>query len=429
MDQFIEEIHREDIDTGHLQMPVGNQMGMPLPHHMTSLGQVNSMLGHNPFVVVGQNNQNMSSNIVSQASPPNNVDVKMEADGSMDVKRPLRTSSRNSASGLEGNRMCVVCQDRASGKHYGVFSCEGCKGFFKRTVRKNLKYTCRDEKSCTIDKRQRNRCQYCRYQKCLLAGMKKEAVQDERKRPAAEEDFENPLDEMPVVDILEAEREYNGQAEQFHLRHIKWASRIPHFKTLSYHDQKVLIKTAYTELLILNFAFDQTKASSPQTMVLERYLSSDVMTKIRQIQLDETERGALKAIILLNPDSRGLQFPETVLSIREKLYASLEAYCKSTFPERKGRFARILLRLPALRSIGLEAEIESAVDSTALESVVESYWRTVLAKDANGNNNSMNSSNNFAQLPSPGAVSSCSSSNMTDQSNVYTFRPSPLSFP
>ncbi len=57
-------------------------------------------------------------------------------------------------------------------------------------------------------------------------------------------------------------------------------------------------------------------------------LSSDVMTKIRQIQLDETERGALKAIILLNPDSRGLQFPETVLSIREKLYASLEAYCK-----------------------------------------------------------------------------------------------------
>lgn len=127
MDQFIEEIHREDIETGHLQMPVGNQMGMPLPHHMSSLGQVNSMLGHNPFVGVGQNNQNMSSNIISQASPPNNVDVKMEADGSMDVKRPLRTSSRNSVSGLEGNRMCVVCQDRASGKHYGVFSCEGCK--------------------------------------------------------------------------------------------------------------------------------------------------------------------------------------------------------------------------------------------------------------------------------------------------------------
>ena len=47
-------------------------------------------------------------------------------------------------------------------------------GFFKRTVRKYLTYTCRDDKECVIDKRQRNRCQYCRYQKCLAMGMKKE---------------------------------------------------------------------------------------------------------------------------------------------------------------------------------------------------------------------------------------------------------------
>ena len=62
--------------------------------------------------------------------------------------------------------------------------------------------------------------------------------------------------------------------------------------------------------------------------MLERYLNSDVMDKIQEIQLDETERGSLKAIILLNPDSRGLHYPEKVLAIREKLYASLEAYCK-----------------------------------------------------------------------------------------------------
>lgn len=35
-------------------------------------------------------------------------------------------------------------------------------------------YTCRDNKDCLIDKRQRNRCQYCRYQKCLVMGMKRE---------------------------------------------------------------------------------------------------------------------------------------------------------------------------------------------------------------------------------------------------------------
>lgn len=62
------------------------------------------------------------------------------------------------------------------GKHYGVYSCEGCKGFFKRTVRKDLTYTCRDNKDCVIDKRQRNRCQYCRYQKCLAMGMKREGT-------------------------------------------------------------------------------------------------------------------------------------------------------------------------------------------------------------------------------------------------------------
>lgn len=67
-----------------------------------------------------------------------------------------------------------VLYPNPAGKHYGVYSCEGCKGFFKRTVRKDLTYTCRDNKDCLIDKRQRNRCQYCRYQKCLAMGMKRE---------------------------------------------------------------------------------------------------------------------------------------------------------------------------------------------------------------------------------------------------------------
>lgn len=70
------------------------------------------------------------------------------------------------------------------GKHYGVYSCEGCKGFFKRTIRKDLTYSCRDNKDCTVDKRQRNRCQYCRYQKCLATGMKREGK--ELPQPAGE---------------------------------------------------------------------------------------------------------------------------------------------------------------------------------------------------------------------------------------------------
>lgn len=31
-------------------------------------------------------------------------------------------------------RFCAVCSDYASGYHYGVWSCEGCKAFFKRSI-------------------------------------------------------------------------------------------------------------------------------------------------------------------------------------------------------------------------------------------------------------------------------------------------------
>ena len=68
---------------------------------------------------------------------------------------------------------CLVCDDMATGKHYGVISCEGCKGFFKRSVRKNMRYTCRDGGDCPIDRSQRNRCRRCRLNKCLKMGMKK----------------------------------------------------------------------------------------------------------------------------------------------------------------------------------------------------------------------------------------------------------------
>ena len=54
------------------------------------------------------------------------------------------------------------------------------QGFFKRTVRKELTYACRENRNCLIDKRQRNRCQFCRYNKCIAIGMKREAVQVSR---------------------------------------------------------------------------------------------------------------------------------------------------------------------------------------------------------------------------------------------------------
>ena len=70
--------------------------------------------------------------------------------------------------------LCPVCGDKVSGYHYGLLTCESCKGFFKRTVQNKKVYTCVADKSCQIDKTQRKRCPFCRFQKCLSVGMKLE---------------------------------------------------------------------------------------------------------------------------------------------------------------------------------------------------------------------------------------------------------------
>uniref|UniRef100_A0A8C5S8P2 Nuclear receptor subfamily 5 group A member 1 n=1 Tax=Laticauda laticaudata TaxID=8630 RepID=A0A8C5S8P2_LATLA len=80
------------------------------------------------------------------------------------------------------DELCPVCGDKVSGYHYGLLTCESCKGFFKRTVQNNKHYTCTESQNCKIDKTQRKRCPYCRFQKCLAVGMRLEAVRADRMR-------------------------------------------------------------------------------------------------------------------------------------------------------------------------------------------------------------------------------------------------------
>ena len=70
---------------------------------------------------------------------------------------------------------CTVCGDVSSGKHYGILACNGCSGFFKRSVRRRLIYRCQaGTGTCIIDKAHRNQCQACRLKKCLHMGMNKD---------------------------------------------------------------------------------------------------------------------------------------------------------------------------------------------------------------------------------------------------------------
>ncbi|XP_066554883.1 nuclear receptor subfamily 1 group D member 1 [Amia ocellicauda] len=73
--------------------------------------------------------------------------------------------------------LCKVCGDVASGFHYGVHACEGCKGFFRRSIQQNIQYKkCLKNESCSIMRINRNRCQQCRFKKCLSVGMSRDAV-------------------------------------------------------------------------------------------------------------------------------------------------------------------------------------------------------------------------------------------------------------
>ncbi|KAM8966530.1 thyroid hormone receptor beta [Pelodytes ibericus] len=87
---------------------------------------------------------------------------------------------------LDKDELCVVCGDKATGYHYRCITCEGCKGFFRRTIQKNLhpSYSCKYEGKCVIDKVTRNQCQECRFKKCIAVGMATDLVLDDSKRLA-----------------------------------------------------------------------------------------------------------------------------------------------------------------------------------------------------------------------------------------------------
>ncbi|KAJ4930592.1 hypothetical protein JOQ06_024901 [Pogonophryne albipinna] len=88
------------------------------------------------------------------------------------------TSTKSNITKINGMvLLCKVCGDVASGFHYGVHACEGCKGFFRRSIQQNIQYKkCLKMENCTIMRINRNRCQQCRFKKCLSVGMSRDAV-------------------------------------------------------------------------------------------------------------------------------------------------------------------------------------------------------------------------------------------------------------
>ncbi|KAM9703428.1 estrogen receptor 2a isoform 1-T2 [Menidia menidia] len=122
----------------------------------------------------------------SQALPQHGQPHQSPWDGVLTSSKSVRRRSQESEEGLVSSggkadlHYCAVCHDYASGYHYGVWSCEGCKAFFKRSIQGHNDYICPATNQCTIDKNRRKSCQACRLRKCYEVGMTKCGIRKER---------------------------------------------------------------------------------------------------------------------------------------------------------------------------------------------------------------------------------------------------------
>ncbi|XP_029314999.1 nuclear receptor subfamily 1 group I member 2 isoform X1 [Cottoperca gobio] len=80
----------------------------------------------------------------------------------------------------EEPRACGVCGDLAKGYHFNALTCEGCKGFFRRAIKRSTQLRCRFLNRCNITKNNRRSCQACRFTKCQAIGMRQEMVMSEK---------------------------------------------------------------------------------------------------------------------------------------------------------------------------------------------------------------------------------------------------------
>ncbi|XP_066916471.1 nuclear receptor subfamily 2 group E member 1-like [Clytia hemisphaerica] len=250
--------------------------------------------------------------VVQPLSPPNlpeNADVSIgeqnnnigSNEGAGDQKNMLEDFTTIASPMPMTIVPCFVCGDRSSGRHYGVLTCDGCRGFFKRSVRRGVGYHCRDKGRCVVNLSRRNQCQSCRFKKCLSVGMRKEAVQHERAPrnkkggqtpdrpnefspyppqivyhrvpvsgdvaelpvtcsnipPAAQRVPPTPLPTQrpkPPQVFVNTPKELYEVCARLLYEAISWARNIPTFSQLPLDDQALLLEYSWSEIFLLNLA-------------------------------------------------------------------------------------------------------------------------------------------------------------------------------
>lgn len=299
-------------------------------------------------------------------------------------------------------RNCVVCGDRATGYHFHALTCEGCKGFFRRTVSKTIAPICPFAGSCVVSKAQRRHCPACRLQKCLNAGMRKDMILSaealalrrarQAQRRAQQTSIQLSKEQKELIQILlEAHTRHMGTVfDQFvnfrppaHLfthhgplsplvpvlplvahfadvdtfmiqQIVKFTKDLPPFRSLPIEDQISLLKGAALEILhiILNTTFclqTQHFFCGPLRYTMEDGLSVGFQnefiellyqfhTTMKRLELQEPEYVLMAAMALFSPDRPGVTQREEIDQLQEEMALILNNYIKEQPPKPQNRF-------------------------------------------------------------------------------------------
>ncbi|XP_061398143.1 transcription factor HNF-4 homolog [Musca vetustissima] len=355
-----------------------------------------------PLATLGHNSNSNHSNANSPASTGSNNNSTSFA--TVNSNAAGNNNNNNSNNNSQSSTVCAICGDRATGKHYGASSCDGCKGFFRRSVRKNHQYTCRFSRNCVVDKDKRNQCRYCRLRKCFKAGMKKEAVQNERDRISCRRtsnDDPDPGNGLSVISLVKAELESRqskaGAAmetnanedlstkqfasindvcesmKQQLLTLVEWAKHIPAFNELQLDDQVALLRAHAGEHLLLGLSRrsmhlkdvlllsnncvitkhcpDSRVSPNLDISRIGARIIDELVMALKDVNIDDTELACIKALVFFDPNARGLNEPQRIKALRHQILNNLEDYVSDRQYESRGRFGEILLILPVLQSI------------------------------------------------------------------------------
>nr|XP_005987002.1 PREDICTED: oxysterols receptor LXR-alpha [Latimeria chalumnae] len=263
-----------------------------------------------------------------------------------------------------GNEVCSVCGDKASGFHYNVLSCEGCKGFFRRSVIKSAQYTCKNGGKCEMDMYMRRKCQECRLRKCREAGMLEQCVLSEeqirlKKKKKQDDDLAKTCtppqypclltevqkltpDQVEMIDklvaaqqqcnkrsftdrlkvtvmLLETSRRYNPEIES-----------ITFLKDFSYNRDD--FAKAGLQFEFINPIFEFSKG-------------------MKELKLDNAEYALLIAINIFSADRPNVQDHDLVERLQQPYVDALHSYIRIKRPNDHLMFPRMLMKLVSLRTL------------------------------------------------------------------------------